>query len=134
MEKPEEKRVSRMWALSICPNAGEPCSPENEFRNPASPVVEDPEPGEKMSTPDRMPLNPDPPAAGEARLCRLLGMADISWDKVFWPVPAEVAAAWATAPAWAGMAEGLAICWGWVNVVSWVDVAEEAASLYFVAP
>src|ERR1700743_1416597 len=125
--------VFQMLALRICPNAEEPCSPENEFSNPASPVVEDSEPGEKVSNPDRMALYAGPPAAGEDGLCRLLGMADISWDKVFWPVPAEVAAAWATAPAWAGMAEGLAICWGWVNVVSWVAVAEEAASAYIAA-
>ena len=48
-------------------------------------------------------------------------------DSVVCCVPAEVAAAWATAPDWALSPRGLVICCGSVNGDSWVAAAEEPA-------
>ena len=42
----------------------------------------------------KIPVAPAVPIVdGAAMLCRVFGVAEISWDSVFCPVPAEVAAA-----------------------------------------
>src|ERR1700744_528885 len=119
--------VLKMLALSSCPNADEPLSPENELRRPASPEVDEPDPGVKMLRPSSMPPRPDSVAVGEARLCRAPGSADISSETVVCPVPAEGAAAWVPAADWAGIAPGLAICAGSVKEVSSLAAEEDAA-------
>jgi hypothetical protein len=61
--------------------------------SPDSPELDEPDPGAKMFHPSKMELSPGPDAAGEARDCSALGMAEISWPSVLCWVPAGVATA-----------------------------------------
>lgn len=64
-------------------------------------------------------------AAGAARLCSTLGVADVSCDNTEWVfAPAEVPTAWATAPAWLAVPAGLVFCGGGSNGVTAAALAD----------
>src|SRR5271156_5682331 len=127
-KKPDAKMEFKKWSFKKLPKA-EPLASEITFSSPASPPVDEPDVGEKMSRPrsSRRAPRPDPVQVGEASPCSAPGTAASSADSVLCPVPAGVAAAWATAPDWAVSPLGLALCCGSVNDVSSVATAEEPA-------